>query len=90
MNFRRSGLSRRAAWVWGRAGSRFHEWLEVRPFQALLPTATEYSVNEIPLRSLIPSMFADAVQDALIEADRMWPTVADAKGGLVAWPGAGS
>ena len=68
----------------GAGGKPIHEWLEVRPFLAEL--AHGHRVNESLLRELVPAVIGvlvrrgadfasaeDAVQEALIEAGRVWP-----------------
>ena len=84
----------------GAGGKPIHEWLEVRPFSGR--PAHGHRVNEALLRNLVPAVIGilvrrgadfaaaeDAVQDALVEAVRVWPDdpPRDPKGWLVtvAW-----
>jgi hypothetical protein len=87
----------------GAGGKPIHEWLEVRPFLTAPPTTTESpAVDEALPRALTPTVIGilgrrgadfaaaeDAVQEALVEALRVWPDhpPQDPKGWLVtvAW-----
>src|SRR3954466_1565108 len=85
----------------GAGGKPIHEWLEVRPFLGAHSTCiTEgHRVDESLLRALTPTVIGilvrrgadfaaaeDAVQDALVEAVRVWPDdpPRDPQGWLVA------